>query len=71
VRYAYDNEYLEELEEKWKIKLFGEHPIPIIESDADEPTEPYLVKPKSIEVKYNSVRTSPSTIVDPINETIC
>jgi len=56
-----DNEYLEELEEKWKLKLFGEHPIPIIESDADEPTEPYLVKPKSIEVKYNSVRTSPST----------
>ena len=32
-----DNEYLEELEEKWKLKLFGEHPIPIIESDADEP----------------------------------
>ena len=56
-----DNEYLEELEEKWKLKLFREHPIPIIESDADEPTEPYLVKPKSIEVKYNSVRTSPST----------
>ena len=56
-----DNEYVEELEEKWKMKLFGEHPIPIIESDADEPTEPYLVKPKSIEVKYNSVRTSPST----------
>jgi integrase len=55
-----DNEYLEELEEKWKIKLFGEHPIPIIESDADEPTQPYLVKPKSIEVKYNKVK-SPSS----------
>ena len=31
-----DNEYLEELEDKWKMKLFGEHPIPIIETDADE-----------------------------------
>ena len=55
-----DNEYLEELEDKWKIKLFGEHPIPIIESDADEPTQPYLVKPKSIEVKYNKVKSPPS-----------
>ena len=55
-----DNEYLEELEDKWKIKLFGEHPIPIIESDADEPTQPYLVKPKSIEGKYNKVK-SPSS----------
>jgi len=55
-----DNEYLEELEEKWKLKLFGENPIPIIENYAPEPTQPYLVKPKSIEVKYNSVRTSPS-----------
>ena len=49
-----DNEYLKELEEKWKLKLFGENPIPIIENYAPEPTQPYLVKPKSIEVKYNS-----------------
>ena len=55
-----DNEYLEELEEKWKLKLFGENPIPVIENYAPEPTQPYLVKPKSIEAKYNSVRTSPS-----------
>jgi len=58
-----DNEYLEELEEKWKIKLFGEHPIPIIESDADEPTQPYLVKPKSIEVKYNKVKSPSSPLL--------
>jgi len=58
-----DNEYLEELEEKWKIKLFGEHPIPIIESDADEPTQPYLVKPKSIEMKYNKVKSSSSPLL--------
>ena len=38
-----DDEYLEELEDKWKLKLFGEHPIPIIETDADEPIEPYKV----------------------------
>ena len=57
-----DNEYLEELEDKWKMKLFGEHPIPIIESDADEPIEPYLVKPKSIEVKYNKVGKTPSPL---------
>jgi len=58
-----DNEYVEELEEKWKMKLFGEHPIPIIESDADEPVEPYLVKPKSIEVKYNKVGKTPSPLL--------
>ncbi len=56
-----DNEYLEELEDKWKIKLFGEQPVPILESEADEPVEPYLVKSQSIEVKYNKVEeiTSP------------
>ena len=43
-----DNEYLEELEEKWKLKLFRENPIPIIENYVPEPTQPYLVKPKSI-----------------------
>jgi hypothetical protein len=55
-----DNEYLEELEDKCKNKLFGEHPIPIMEYDADEPTQPYLVKSNSIEVKYNKVSETPT-----------
>ena len=42
-----DNEYLEELEEKWKLKLFGENPIPIIENYAPEPIEPYRVETTS------------------------
>ena len=44
-----DDEYLEELEDKWKLKLFGEHPIPIIETDADEPIEPYRTEPYRVE----------------------
>jgi integrase len=38
-----DDEYLEELEDKWKLKLFGGNPIPIIENYAPEPIEPYKV----------------------------
>ena len=33
-----DNEYLKELGEKWKLKLFGENPIPIIGNYAPEST---------------------------------
>ncbi len=39
-----DNEYLEELEDKWKLELFGKLPIPILDTDADEPIEPYRVE---------------------------
>jgi len=48
-----DDEYLEELEDKWKLKLFGEHPIPIIESDADEPIEPYRTEPYRVAKKHS------------------
>jgi len=48
-----DDEYLEELEDKWKLKLFGEHPIPIIESDADEPIEPYRTEPYKVAKKHS------------------
>ena len=53
---------MEELEEKWKLKLFGVNPIPVIENYAPEFTQPYLVKPKSIEVKYNKVGKTPSPL---------
>ena len=42
-----DDEYLAELEDKWKLKLFGENPIPIIENYAPEPIEPYRVETTS------------------------
>ena len=48
-----DDEYLEELEDKWKLKLFGEHPIPIIESDADEPIEPYRTEPYKVAKRHS------------------
>ena len=48
-----DDEYLVELEDKWKLKLFGEHPIPIIESDADEPIEPYRTEPYKVAKKHS------------------
>ena len=64
-----DNEYLEELEDKWKIKLFGEQPIPILESDADEPIQPYLTQSNSIEVKYIKVEVSPSPIFSEVTKT--
>ena len=48
-----DDEYLEELEDKWKLKLFGEHPIPIIETDADEPIEPYRTEPYKVAKRHS------------------
>jgi len=42
-----DDEYLAELEDKWKLKLFGENPIPIIGNYAPEPIEPYRVETTS------------------------
>ena len=35
---------------------------PVIENYAPEPIEPYIVQPKSIEQKYNKVKSSPSPL---------
>ena len=50
-----DEDFKIELETKWKLGLWktGEEEklTPVIENYAPEPIEPYIVKPKSIEVK--------------------
>ena len=61
-----DEDFQNQIEEKWKLGLWetGEEEklTPVIENYAPEPLEPYIVKPKSIEVKYNKVQSSPSPL---------
>ena len=61
-----DEDFQNELEEKWKLGLWetGEEEklTPVIGNYIPEPIEPYIVKPKSIEVKYNKVKSSSSPL---------
>jgi len=63
-----DEEFQNELETKWKLGLWktGEDKklnlSPVIENYSIEPIEPYIVQPKSIEQKYNKVKSSPSPL---------
>ena len=63
-----DDDFRNELEDKWKLGLWenGEDKklnlSPVIENYAPEPIEPYIVQPKSIEQKYNKVKSSPSPL---------
>ena len=67
-----DDDFRNELEDKWKLGLWerdkknafarGTHLQPVIENYAPEPIEPYIVQPKSIEQKYNKVKSSPSPL---------
>ena len=63
-----DDDFRNELEDKWKLGLWesGEDKklnlSPVIENYAAEPIEPYIVQPKSIEQKYNKVKSSPSPL---------
>jgi len=61
-----DEDFQNQIEEKWKLGLWetGEEEklTPVIENYAPEPLEPYIVKPKSIEVKYNKVQSLPSPL---------
>ena len=58
-----DEDFQNQIEEKWKLGLWkndtGVMPNVVIENYAQEP---YIVKPKSIEVKYNKVQSSPSPL---------
>ena len=58
-----DEDFQNQIEEKWKLCLWkndtGVMQNVIIENYAPEP---YIVKPKSIEVKYNKVQSSPSPL---------
>ena len=58
-----DEDFQNQIEEKWKLGLWkndtGVMPNVVIENYAPEP---YIVKPKSIEVKYNKVQSSPSPL---------
>jgi len=61
-----DEYFQNQIEEKWKLGLWEtgeeERLTPVIENYAPEALEPYIVKPKSIEVKYNKVQSSPSPL---------
>jgi hypothetical protein len=61
-----DEDFQNELETKWKLGLWKTSedvkPSPVVENYEPEPLEPYIVKPKSIEVKYNKVQSSPSPL---------
>ena len=61
-----DKDFQNELETKWKLGLWKTSedvkPSPVVENYEPEPLEPYIVKPKSIEVKYNKVQSSPSPL---------
>ena len=63
-----DEDFQNQIEEKWKLGLWesGEDKklnlSPVIENYAAEPIEPYIVQPKSIEQKYNKVKSSPSPL---------
>ena len=63
-----DDDFRNDLEDKWKLGLWenGEDKklnlSPVIENYAPEPIEPYIVQPKSIEQKYNKVKSSPSPL---------
>lgn len=63
-----DEDFQNELETKWKLGLWetGEDKklnlSPVIENYSIEPIEPYIVQPKSIEQKYNKVKSSPSPL---------
>jgi|TARA_B110001454_G_scaffold207094_1_gene218152 hypothetical protein len=65
-----DEDFKIELETKWKLGLWKtceeEKLTPVIENYAPEPIEPYIVKPKSIEVKYNKGQTAPSPLFSEI-----
>ena len=54
-----DEDFHNEIEDKWKLGLWEnvEDVIPSV-----KPIEPYIVKPKSIEVKYNKVKSSSSPL---------
>jgi len=58
-----DNDFQNQIEEKWKLGLWkndtGVMPNVVIENYAPEP---YIVQPKSIEQKYNKVKSSPSPL---------
>ena len=58
-----DEDFQNQIEEKWKLGLWkndtGVMPNVVIGNYAPEP---YIVKPKSIEVKYNKVQSSPSPL---------
>ena len=61
-----DNDFQNQIEEKWKLGLWergesvtDQHKI---ENDIPKPTQPYVTKSNSIEVKYNSVGSSPSPL---------
>ena len=63
-----DDDFRNELEDKWKLGLWktGEDKklnlSPVKENYSIEPIEPYIVQPKSIEQKYNKVKSSPSPL---------
>ena len=61
-----DEDFQNQIEEKWKLGLWKTSedvkPSPVVENYEPEPLEPYIVKPKSIEVKYNKVQSSPSPL---------
>ena len=63
-----DDDFRNELEDKWKLGLWESgkdkklNLSPVIENYAPEPIEPYIVQPKSIEQKYNKVKSSPSPL---------
>jgi len=58
-----DEDFQNQIEEKWKLGLWkndtGVMPNVVIENYAPEP---YIVQPKSIEQKYNKVKSSPSPL---------
>lgn len=62
-----DEDIRNEIDKEWKLCLWkndtGMMPYVVIENYAPEPLEPYIVKPKSIEVKYNKVQSSLSPFV--------
>ena len=63
-----DEDFQNELETKWKLGLRKTSEdkklnlSPVIENYSIEPIEPYIVQPKSIEQKYNKVKSSPSPL---------
>jgi integrase len=59
-----DEDFRKEIEKVWNIELNGKSKElqPSIITEESEPIEPYIVKPKSIEVKYNKAQTAPSPL---------
>ena len=58
-----DEDFQNEVEEKWALGLWdNEESVSPSISIEDNPTQPYLVKSNSIEVKYNKVESSPSPL---------